>query len=320
MLKTLFKFLVYLLPISMALPVFASNATPFTALYYCSKPVANVHAEPQEMSEVASQIIYATPLELIESNSSGWSKVRLPDQYVGWVFGKNILKSKQDTPYPFGKNVAQVKTLFGHVYRLADVTPYPPLMTLTFGARIEIVAEPTEQNSRWIQIRLLNGSLAWIQRGDVTTNPQPLTLEEVLTLSKQFLGLPYTWGGNSSYGADCSGFIKMLFKQMEIELPHNAHMQAHLPDITYLTVEELEPGDLIFFGKTEQRVTHVGLYLGNHEFIHATVQCNNPVVQISDIRDQKWREIWPHFLPARLPQVAQGKLTPAGALSPSAVQ
>jgi hypothetical protein len=54
-------------------------------------------------------------------------------------------------------------------------------------------------------------------------------LEETLAFSKNFIGLPYTWGGTSSYGVDCSGFVQMLFKEMGVLLPRNSRDQAKSP-------------------------------------------------------------------------------------------
>ena len=93
------------------------------------------------------------------------------------------------------------------------------------------------------------------------------TLEETLAFSKKFIGLPYTWGGTSSYGFDCSAFVQMLLREMGLLLPRNACDQAQSPLLVPVLGEELQPGDLIFFG--ESRITHVGLYLGGDE-LHFT--------------------------------------------------
>ena len=96
--------------------------------------------------------------------------------------------------------------------------------------------------------------------------------------AKKFIGLPYLWGGTSSKGMDCSGFTKTVYLMNGFVIPRDASQQINAGKVvdTNLTFENLQKGDLLFFGKkatdsTKQRTTHVGIWLGNDndEFIHA---------------------------------------------------
>ena len=95
-------------------------------------------------------------------------------------------------------------------------------------AKIKLI-DVIDKGERWVPIELVTGEKAWIQRGDVDFTPRIKTLEETLAFSKKFIGLPYTWGGTSSYGFDCSGFVQMLFKEMGLLLPRNSRDQANSP-------------------------------------------------------------------------------------------
>lgn len=245
-----------------------------------NQSVVNLYVEPKEEASVDSQAVYGSFVEGVEQSNS-WCKVKMPDGVEGWVLSSQIVANPD---FEQSENLRPVKNLFAHVYRVTDTTPFPPLLTLPYGARIKL-EEPVDTGERWVPIELASGEKAWIQRGDVEFEPKRKTLEEMLAFSKNFLGLPYTWGGTSSYGFDCSGFVQMLFKEMGVLLPRNSREQAASPLLTPVEREDLQPGDLIFFG--EERIIHVGLYLGNQEYIHAGVR-EEPVVRISHLQTGKY--------------------------------
>ena len=128
-------------------------------------------------------------------------------------------------PTPPARAWPTVESLFAHIYREASVTKHAPLITIPFESRLEVVAEPKE-DGRWFQVRLPDDRAGWVQAGDITLEPKRLTIAETLEFSKRFLGLPYTWGGTSSYGYDCSGFSQMLGRRRGLSLPRDAQPQA----------------------------------------------------------------------------------------------
>lgn len=82
-----------------------------------------------------------------------------------------------------------------------------------------------------------------------------------------FLGTPYKWGGSSIRGLDCSAFVRKMYSFFDIELPRTAREQSHVGK--RIARSDLEIGDLIFFN-TRRPIGHVGIYVGNNEFIHAS--------------------------------------------------
>ena len=87
--------------------------------------------------------------------------------------------------------------------------------------------------------------------------------------AKSKLGKKYVWGGNRPYGYDCSGFTKEVFKLNGIKIPRNSWKQAKVG--RKVSMKYLRKGDLVFFtSKHHTKVNHVGIYLGDGKFIHAS--------------------------------------------------
>ena len=103
-------------------------------------------------------------------------------------------------------------------------------------------------------------------------------------------GLPYTWGGASSFGYDCSGFTQMLGRRRGAPIPRDADVQSAWPGVVAVKREDLQPGDLLFFGADAGHITHTGMYIGAGKFINATTWIR-PVVQICDLGDPHWTRL-----------------------------
>lgn len=94
-------------------------------------------------------------------------------------------------------------------------------------------------------------------------------LEQILTISKQYLGTPYVWGGSTPKGFDCSGFVQHVYNELGIELPRNSRAMYLVG--THVNKNELKVGDLVFF-KYGGRLGHVGIYIGHGKMIHSANQ------------------------------------------------
>jgi len=185
--------------------------------------------------------------------------------------------------------VAQVESLFAHIYHEPDVATRRPLVTVPYETRLEVIAEP-EPGGRWLEVRLPDDRPGWLQRGDVSFEAKPMTVEAVIALSRRFLGLPYTWGGTSSFGYDCSGFTQMLCRRRGVLIPRDADLQAAFKGAVAVSREDLQPGDLLFFGSAADHITHTGMYIGESKFINVTTWIH-PVTQICDLGDPHWTRL-----------------------------
>jgi hypothetical protein len=114
-----------------------------------------------------------------------------------------------------------------------------------------------------------------------------LTPPEFQSEVKKFLGIPYRRGGDSPKGMDCSGFTQKVFlKLFGIVLPHNSVEQSRLPSLFRVSTQDLQAGDLLFFGPKKKRINHVGIYLGDGKFIHAGRRSG---VTIAQLNTNYWR-------------------------------
>jgi len=187
-------------------------------------------------------------------------------------------------------HVAQVEALFANLYRETNITKHQPVVTIPFEARLEVIGDP-QGDGRWIQVRLPDDRAAWIQAGDITLTPRNNAgIAELIEWSRRFLGLPYLWGGTSTYGYDCSGFTQMLCRRRGYSLPRDAGPQAQWVGAKMVEKTDLQPGDLLYFGSSAQHITHTGMYIGNGQFINATAY-QHPIVQIDNLNEEHWTKL-----------------------------
>ena len=107
---------------------------------------------------------------------------------------------------------------------------------------------------------------------EVGENWEPFSKEdELLETAKEYLGVPYIWAANGPSSFDCSGYTKYVFRENGITIPRYSGHQANVG--TKIRFDELQKGDLVFFDTAKGfhgKVNHVGIYIGNDEFIHAS--------------------------------------------------
>lgn len=157
------------------------------------------------------------------------------------------------------------------------------LDTLTLNTEVEILSE----ESGWYKISV-NGRTGYVAttlissekvtssrsagepREENTSLAQTSTKgEEIVAYAKTFLGCDYVYGGTSPDGFDCSGFVQYVYKHFGYSVSRSSSSQAN--DGREVSLENLAPGDILIFKAYNDysRIGHVGLYIGNNQFIHA---------------------------------------------------
>lgn len=110
-------------------------------------------------------------------------------------------------------------------------------------------------------------------------------IQDLVIKGLEFVGVPYKRGGNTLAGMDCSGFTKKVFQEsVGVNLPRTAAEQSKVG--FKIEQDELKPGDLVFFNTERKRNSHVGIYLGNDQFVHAPR--TGKEIQVDSMQSSYW--------------------------------
>jgi hypothetical protein len=238
--------------------------------------VANLRSKPKHSAELATQATLGTSVKVLKKERD-WYYIQTPDRYLAWVdAGGIVLFTEQEIKnWESADKIIYTKT-YGHAYLGPDKEQI--ISDLVAGNLLEML----NYSDKFYIVRFPDGRQGYVDRVDsekyvdwlagLNSNPDVL-----VSTSKRFIGVPYLWGGTSTKGMDCSGFTKTIYFLNGIIIPRDASQQVHTgkPIDDTGNFEALEPGDLLFFGKkatdaTKEKVVHVGMWIGNNEFIHAS--------------------------------------------------
>lgn len=225
---------------------------------------------------IQTQALFGTRVEVMEEQGE-WSHILIPEQsckkneigYPGWVPTAQL--APWSDAYQLKEDQPAVIVTSAHT-RLYDLEQVEGI-ELAYLTRLPLI----EETSEGVVVSTVFGP-SLLRKDDVqiVKNGEPVPVqapvnkgEAIVANAKRFLGLPYLWGGMSSYGYDCSGFAYNMHRSLGIVIPRDASDQA----LAGVQVEksDLLPGDLLFFAYEEGkgRVHHVGIYIGNGEMIHS---------------------------------------------------
>ena len=134
------------------------------------------------------------------------------------------------------------------------------------------------EDQGWYEVQLPDGEVGWVRGEDFRLPDHPLPTPEppedlrgmdIVREAMRYLGIPYRWGGESSRGVDCSGFVYIVFAN---RVPSLARMNSYNYFQTGIPIDRanLQPGDLVFFTTYAPGPSHVGIYAGDGKFIHAS--------------------------------------------------
>lgn len=229
---------------------------------------ADVRVEPDQRSELHSQSLLGDIVEVLEEKKS-WQFCRLFDGSTGWIHcGYLVNKTSLLEKYTHGELLTVTKPgAFAFAEPLGNSQVLRPLSVATRLASL------TYKNS-WYHVQMPDNTEGWVYRHFISPSvelSQP-SGQKIVDLAMQLRGIPYLWGGTSSFALDCSGFTQLLHRSFNITLPRNSSQQAQMaPDgEKILELDSLKPGDLLFFSEGAS-IDHVGIFSGEGKMIHAAM-------------------------------------------------
>ncbi|AMR42541.1 C40 family peptidase [Elizabethkingia anophelis] len=200
----------------------------------CNVSVAPVRADKTDKAEIVTEMLYGESADILEVINN-WTRIKMHyDGYEGWIDTKQITLVTDDF-------LVKRKT---------------HLVTEPFQSRVMESGKMLLSMGSEVSFETIHA-----QRG--TTLRQ-----SIVETAKEFLNVPYLWGGKSFFGVDCSGFTQLVLKVHDIKYPRDAYQQGEVGEPLSF-IEEAQPGDLAFFENSEGRIIHVGFMLENNQIIHA---------------------------------------------------
>lgn len=240
-----------------------------------------LRSEANSESTVLEKLSHGTKVDVL-STANGWYKISYED-LTGYVSSDYLILddaksavtavsasspaavAAQSDPQPMAEPSYGKITASSLNIRSAPDAASQRVGSLKSGRVVELLGQ-TE--SGWYQVE---GGFISAEYVTLVDASQVNKGQEIADYALTFVGYPYVYGGSSPKGFDCSGFTKYIYAQFGYSLNRSASSQ--LDNGTSVSMSELQPGDLVLFKKSgtgSKRASHVGLYIGNNQFVHAS--------------------------------------------------
>ena len=264
---------------SVALPLMnASHVDAATDMRTVTASSLNFRTGPSTSYSIINVLMNGQKVEYI-STSGSWLKVKY-NGVTGYVHGDYLTKSTSTGISTSQGTTQYVNSTSGLNVRSGAGTTYSKLGTLEYKEKVTVLStsngwakinykgQAGYVSSSYLQSTVPSGSTS----NSGSNNSVSASASSVIAYAKTLLGKPYVWGAQGPNSFDCSGFTYYVFKNKAgIILPRTSSAQSKYG--TYVSRNNLRAGDLVFFdtnGANNGQVSHVGLYIGNGQMIHAS--------------------------------------------------
>ena len=222
-----------------------------------SSTVAPVYVEPVFSSEMVTQALIWENVQVLEIDGN-WYQIRMEDMYDGWIHSF-YLHHRDPAVDQYTFITKRAVPIFQEMDKMDTI-----IALLPFGAYVP----RTDNTDDFSKIYLPDGKTAYMESQEQVVQK---CRETIIKLAISLLGVPYLWGGRSSFGYDCSGFVQMVLKTAGIDIPRDTHRQVQTKKLEKIHIDNTEPGDLVFFAESS-RINHVGFMIGEGKIIHCSGQ------------------------------------------------
>jgi SH3-like domain-containing protein len=235
--------------------------------------VCNLRATPDFDAEMVSQALLGTPVHILATaEKNDWPQVQTPDTYTGWVHW-DVVQRLTFEEYPAWNAAPKIiVTALTGIVRADASERAATVSDVVAGARLKDLGRKgsyyrvgfPDGRIGYLRKNLAEPEAAWRKKLDKSP-------EAILATALSMNGFPYIWAGMSPKGTDCSGFVRTVLFMHDIIIPRDSGPQSRT-GLRILGLEDLLPGDLVFFGRNDPagpKVSHVGFYLGDGKFIHS---------------------------------------------------
>ena len=237
---------------------------------------ANLRSNPKHSAELATQAILGTTVKVLKKDEN-WYLIQTPDGYLSWVDSGGIqsMNEKDFLKWTASDKIIYTNT-YGHAYDTIESTRR--ISDLVAGSLLELLS----MEGDFYKVRFPDGRLAYVPIKEAQGYSSWLSelngnADALVETSKTLVGVPYLWGGTSTKGVDCSGFTKTIYFLNGMVIPRDASQQVNTGKQIDSTAnfDALEKGDLLFFGRkataeSQEKVVHVGMWIGDNQFIHSS--------------------------------------------------
>ena len=229
----------------------------------------NLRSSASTDSTVLATLANGTQVDVISTTADGcWHEVSY-NGVTGYLSG-DYLKVEEEKVY--GQVVVGPLNI-----RTGPGTQYASAGTLSTGAIVEIV-DTVGGVGGWYETEDGYVSSDYVTIVDASVVSASANGNAIAQYALQFVGYPYVYGGSSPSGFDCSGFVRYVCSQKGYSVKRTA--SAQMDNGTPVSYSQLQSGDLVFFnnGNSSKRATHVGIYIGNGQFVHASISTTGVII------------------------------------------
>jgi len=221
----------------------------------CRLSLVPVRKDPTHKSEQVTQLLFGDNYEIFErSKDNKWLRIKIYfDQYEGWIDALQHHPISGD--YYDYINQAELKIT-------TDITS-----TILYNKSPQLILMGSIIPISSSELFKMEEQFAF--NGEAKNLGQKREFEYLKNIAQKYLNVPYSWGGKSPFGIDCSGFTQSVFKICGYKLFRDTWQQANQGKAIKKLSEAL-PGDLAFFKNAEEKITHVGILLDSDRIIHAS--------------------------------------------------